>query len=1438
MENKRNIKIFILKCLFVLAVFGLVLNLPFKLKAYNDTMVHPALTEEVVKFYNLNFSSNKISDQEMNWIRRGSIEEDTGIRSLNHFYDPVHNVGLKGMELSAKNWSQNTLAQAQKSATYYLAGFFKNPFNHSTDYSWDRALYDYAKGNKERAYIALGHIVHLIEDMTVPDHTRDDAHPPVGGMGSPYESWTKRFNKNLGIAVNLKDQNYAPIILSNLNSYFDKNANYSNNNFFSRDTINDSNFSKPPLNQKMHNSSTGEDFFISEDENGKKFLLVRYLIKRQNDNFKISYYLVDSKDSVLSDYWTHLSKQAVLSGAGVINLFFQEAEKIKNDPKFVNADQSTWDKLLNSLGAYFFSFFNGTNQNNGASNDAGANSSILTALDGINLNPSPSPALSGSPFIVPPSPMPSASQTTSPAFPGPSYSASVAPTPTPTSYIIYGGGGSGSSQASSSENPSPTPSSMSSPQATLSPSPSPELSLASSPTLTPTPTPSVIQTPTLSPSPTLTPELFPTPSPELSPTPTPAPTPEPSSTLSPEPSPTPSPSPSSEPSISPSPSPSPESSPSPTPTLSPSPTPSSDTIPPEKPTITTNGGENFTSTSTPIFLEGTNSEDSDKLFINGNEDGILRASSTLWKKLIDLLAGENIFEIFAKDAAGNEGEKSSIIINFDSSAPTPILNFVDVDFVVSKFSIEYSTDDKESDFQSFELNLKQDNEDWQDLTSQIDSEETEGALNYEGQANKNYTVRLRAKDTKGNISDWVEKSITLIQKPIVFSEFAWAGTKASPNDEWIELYNLTDYPVDLTDWKLYAADLSPDITFVGGDNTDKTTINKIIEPHGYYLLERKNGNDETDQTISNIFADWWGSFGSGLNNNGEVMRLKNPAGFEVDKITPNGSSGWFAGNVSTRASMEKVVMEENGNDFRNWLAFSGASTAQDAKGDVVLGSPKSENSVHNKYHQLNGTLSQDTILTSAKSPYWIYDILSVPENIKLTIGPGVIIKFTTGDGHQRIDIKGTLDARGNEANKVVFTSFRDDEYGGDTNNDGALTVATQGTWKYVHLFPQSKNNKISYAVFRYGGATFNGAGNDSGMLNVDNTSVDILGSVFEHALWKGLWAQNSLVNIENSSFQNSTSTPSQPFAYGSLYQDGGKVNISGSRFVDNRLAIYASGNSGEDLLSIKNSYFSKNKTATQISIPIDFGNDNTAENNDYNGFLMSGLPVGLNITWGGNVPFIIPSTLSIPNTSQLTIKAGTTIKFKAFDSWFLAMGRLSVDGEDGNPVVFTSIKDDSAGGDTNNDGSATLPNFGDWRSVQLENVSATSTIRYAQMRYGGTHLNGTAQHSLFYANNSPVEIYNSQFRDSKFANVNISGGSAIIKGSEFSNARNSADGSHVGLELSTYAPIVLENNTFYNNKYGISATTSRAPEGVNAGSLIFSDNDHDTSPIGWLGLFE
>ena len=42
--------------------------------AYDDKTTHPALTEEAVNFYNLNFNQ-KITDEEKEWIISGSILE-------------------------------------------------------------------------------------------------------------------------------------------------------------------------------------------------------------------------------------------------------------------------------------------------------------------------------------------------------------------------------------------------------------------------------------------------------------------------------------------------------------------------------------------------------------------------------------------------------------------------------------------------------------------------------------------------------------------------------------------------------------------------------------------------------------------------------------------------------------------------------------------------------------------------------------------------------------------------------------------------------------------------------------------------------------------------------------------------------------------------------------------------------------------------------------------------------------------------------------------------------------------------------------------------------------------------------------------------------------------------------------------------------------------
>ena len=47
------------------------------------------------------------------------------------------------------------------------------------------------------------------------------------------------------------------------------------------------------------------------------------------------------------------------------------------------------------------------------------------------------------------------------------------------------------------------------------------------------------------------------------------------------------------------------------------------------------------------------------------------------------------------------------------------------------------------------------------------------------------------------------------------------------------------------------------------------------------------------------------------------------------------------------------------------------------------------------------------------------------------------IWFASG---KRLTVNGTLKAVGTASNPVVFTSFTDDEYGGDSNGDGAVNV--------------------------------------------------------------------------------------------------------------------------------------------------------------------------------------------------------------------------------------------------------------------------------------------------------------------------------------------------------------------------------------------------------------
>ncbi|MCK7481644.1 MAG: lamin tail domain-containing protein [Candidatus Moduliflexus flocculans] len=51
---------------------------------------------------------------------------------------------------------------------------------------------------------------------------------------------------------------------------------------------------------------------------------------------------------------------------------------------------------------------------------------------------------------------------------------------------------------------------------------------------------------------------------------------------------------------------------------------------------------------------------------------------------------------------------------------------------------------------------------------------------------------------------------------MIISEVAWMGAGADGNDEWIELHNPGNAPINIAGWVLRADDSSPNITFPAG----------------------------------------------------------------------------------------------------------------------------------------------------------------------------------------------------------------------------------------------------------------------------------------------------------------------------------------------------------------------------------------------------------------------------------------------------------------------------------------------------------------------------------------------------------------------------------------------------------------------------------------------
>jgi hypothetical protein len=326
MENSKYIK--------YLIIFLFSLILPSFCFSYSQETTHPALTQETVRVFNKHYPNLSLSDKETSLVMKGSSDEDHGTRPMHHFYDPVYKRGLTfgGEWQSSKEWSKDTLAQAGL-LQRPTAGTINSLFSSDSDYSWERAIYDYVWEDKNRGLEGLGHILHLIQDATVPDHTRDDPHPSIFDESSPYEVYVRDKKLSTHTVGN-------PIILGSLGEYFEKTSNYSNNNFFSQDTIIVDKYEYPKY-------KILSNYILSNT--GLEIAFVKKIKTLDKDNVVITNEYTLENKRVLENYWSLLSEQAVLNGAGVVKLFFDEVEKEKQTKELYKKNRSWFKRLYDKF---------------------------------------------------------------------------------------------------------------------------------------------------------------------------------------------------------------------------------------------------------------------------------------------------------------------------------------------------------------------------------------------------------------------------------------------------------------------------------------------------------------------------------------------------------------------------------------------------------------------------------------------------------------------------------------------------------------------------------------------------------------------------------------------------------------------------------------------------------------------------------------------------------------------------------------------------------------------------------------------------------------------------------------------------------------------------------------------------------------------------------